>query len=56
MHSYVFRKIKIYRDIRIWWFNKKLSMVAKFIEKHKLYPVNLDNELLKVWKNDKTSS
>ena len=41
---------KIIRDLRWWWFHKKLRWVAKFIENHALYPVNLNKDLLEVWK------
>jgi hypothetical protein len=43
---------KFIGKLRYWWFNKKLFWVAKFIENHKLFPVNLDKELLEVWKRD----
>ena len=36
--------------IRGYFFKKKLRKVAMFIEKHLLYPVNLNKELLEVWK------
>lgn len=43
-----------YRDFLRWKFQRKLRKVALFIEKHNLYPVNLNKELLEVWKrNDK---
>lgn len=42
-----------YRDLRYWWFHKKLSIVAKFIRKHRIYPVNLNENLLNVWENKK---
>lgn len=40
----------IKRRIRWWLFHKKLNLIARFIEKHYLYPVNLDKDLLEVWK------
>lgn len=40
----------IIKRFRWWIFHKKLNLVAKFIENHKLYPVNLDKNLLEVWK------
>lgn len=36
--------------IRGFLFKRKLRKTAIFIEKHKLYPVNLDKELLNIWK------
>lgn len=30
-------------------FKYKLKLVAKFIRKHKLYPVTLNKELLDIW-------
>ncbi len=39
------------RKLRYRWFNYKLRLVSMFIEKHKLYPVVLDKDLLEVWKN-----
>lgn len=36
--------------IRGWFFRRKLRKVAHFIEEHNLYPVNLNKELLEVWK------
>ncbi len=38
------------RKWRWWWFHVKLNIVAMFIEKHRLYPVELNKELLEVWK------
>lgn len=42
----------ITRKIRHWWFGKKIRWVTLFLERHKLYPVNLDKELLEVWKRN----
>lgn len=36
--------------IRNYFFKKKLRKFATFIEKHKLYPVNLNKDLLYIWK------
>jgi len=36
--------------IRHYFFNRKLKKFALFIEKHKLYPVTLNEELLEIWK------
>lgn len=44
--------IKIERDFRWWLFHVKLRWIARFIEKHKLYTVTLDKELLQVWKKN----
>jgi len=43
-------KYKWLRNLRWWWFHKKLYWVARFIEKHKLYPVDLNKQLLEIWK------
>jgi len=40
----------IHCRIRGFFFKRKLRNVALFIEKHKLYPVRLDKELLEIWK------
>lgn len=41
---------KVIRDLRGWWFHKKLNWIACFLEKHRLYPVTLDEKLLQIWK------
>jgi len=40
----------IHCRIRGFFFKRKLRKTALFIEKHKLYPVNLNKELLEIWK------
>jgi hypothetical protein len=35
-----------------YFFARKLKKTALFIEKHKLYPVMLNKDLLEVWKNN----
>lgn len=51
MKNYIWTKnIFWYRSFLRWNYYRKLKNVAKFIEKHYLYPVNLSKELLEVWK------
>lgn len=48
--NYLWHNFKWVRDLLYWNYHRKLRKVSKFIEKHKLYPVNLDKDLLEVWK------
>lgn len=41
-----------YRDLLYWNYHRKLRNVAEFIEKHKLYPVTLNENLINVWKSN----
>jgi len=36
--------------IRGYFFKKKLKKISKFIERHKLFPVMLDENILDIWK------
>lgn len=44
----MYRKYKWYRDLKYWWFEKKLATVARFLRNHKLW-VTINEELLDVW-------
>lgn len=48
--NYLWLKYKWVRNIYSWWYHYKLRKVAQFIENHHLYPVNLNKDLLEVWK------
>lgn len=56
MKNFIWRhNIFWYRSFLWWSFHSKLKNVAIFIEKHKLYPVNLNKELLETWKGNANS-
>lgn len=44
----IFKSMEL--KIRSYFFKRKLKKVALFIQKHKLYPVTLNKELLEIWK------
>jgi hypothetical protein len=50
MYKMEYSPTALLRKLRWWYFNRKLKRTALFIEKHNLYPVQLNKELLVVWK------
>lgn len=46
-----YHNIFYYRSFLWWNYHRRLKNTALFIEKHQLFPVNLDKNLLEVWKS-----